>query len=97
MAARKAAKVLPDPVGAAISTFRPCLICGQASPCAGVGEAKVFSNQLVTAGWKRRARSMQGEYKVNAVAFHPNSRDYPLAWIRARTLSRAPTRSASDT
>src|SRR3984957_11933226 len=49
----KAASVLPDPVGAAISVWRPALIAGHASACAGVGEAKLSANQFATAGWKR--------------------------------------------
>ena len=36
MAARNAASVLPEPVGAAISACRPLAIAGQASSCAGV-------------------------------------------------------------
>ncbi len=32
MAERKAASVLPEPVGAAISVWRPALISGQALP-----------------------------------------------------------------
>ena len=50
IAARKAAKVLPEPVGAAISVCRPALISGQASACAGVARAKRLSNQSATAG-----------------------------------------------
>src|SRR6185437_8452041 len=50
MAARKAASVFPEPVGAAITTLRRALINGQASACAGVGAAKVSSNQAATAG-----------------------------------------------
>ena len=45
--------VLPDPVGAAMSVWRPALITGHASACAGVGEAKLSANQLATAGWNR--------------------------------------------
>src|SRR5262245_40942335 len=52
MAARKAASVLPLPVGAAISTWLPAWIAGHASACAGVGAAKVWRNQRATAGWK---------------------------------------------
>ena len=37
IAARNAASVLPEPVGAAISTWRPAWIAGQASACAAVG------------------------------------------------------------
>src|ERR1700729_2582128 len=51
IAARKAASVLPDPVGAAMRVWRPALIAGQASACAGVGEAKLSANQFATAGW----------------------------------------------
>ena len=50
MAHRKAASVLPEPVGAAISTFRPALMAGQASACAGVGPAKLCWNHAPTAG-----------------------------------------------
>jgi hypothetical protein len=53
IAARKAASVLPDPVGAAMRVWRPALIAGHASACAGVGEAKLSANQLTTAGWNR--------------------------------------------
>ena len=52
-AARKAASVLPEPVGAAMRVWRPALIAGQASACAGVGEAKLSANQFATAGWNR--------------------------------------------
>ena len=51
MAARKAASVLPDPVGAAMRVWRPALIAGHASACAAVGPAKVSANQFATAGW----------------------------------------------
>jgi len=50
MAARKAASVLPDPVGAAISVCRPAWIEGQACFWAGVGDAKQRPNQAATAG-----------------------------------------------
>ena len=50
IAARKAANVLPEPVGAAISVCRPDLIDGQASACAGVARTKRLSNQSATAG-----------------------------------------------
>src|SRR6516164_8712572 len=47
----KAAKVFPEPVGAATSTLRPVLMAGQACVCAAVGARKVRSNQAATAGW----------------------------------------------
>src|SRR5205823_1043341 len=46
----KAARVLPEPVGAAIRTLRLALMAGQACACAGVGPRKLRSNQAVTAG-----------------------------------------------
>src|ERR1700730_6783021 len=57
IAARKAASVLPDPVGAAMRVWRPALIAGHASACAGVGEAKLSLNQFATAGWNRVSTS----------------------------------------
>src|SRR4051795_1708498 len=51
MADRKAASVLPDPVGAATSVCRPARIAGQASSCAGVGPGKADENHAATAGW----------------------------------------------
>src|SRR3954453_12259010 len=52
MATRKAASVLPEPVGAAIRVWRPAWISGQRRACGSVGEPKRFSNQEATAGWK---------------------------------------------
>src|ERR1700683_107870 len=60
IAARKAASVLPEPVGAAMRVWRPALIAGHASACAGVGEAKVSANQFATAGWNRVSTPVGG-------------------------------------
>jgi hypothetical protein len=49
IAARNAASVLPEPVGAAISACSPARIAGHASACAGVGAAKLRANQSATA------------------------------------------------
>src|SRR5271156_4719564 len=57
IAARNAAKVLPDPVGAATSTLRPDWIAGHAWACAGVGASKVRVNHEATAGWKESRTS----------------------------------------
>src|SRR6185295_18551797 len=54
---RNAAKVLPEPVGAAISACRPERIAGHAATCAGVGAAKAPANQAATAGWNARSAS----------------------------------------
>src|ERR1700722_3068537 len=50
IAHRKAASVLPDPVGADRSTCSPLAIAGHACACAGVGAAKDDSNQARVAG-----------------------------------------------
>ena len=36
-----------------MSVWRPALMAGHASACAGVGEAKLSANQFATAGWNR--------------------------------------------
>ncbi len=48
MPQRKAARVLPDPVGAEISVFAPEVINGQPCAWAGVGASKEASNQRLT-------------------------------------------------
>src|SRR5712692_1532526 len=50
IAARNAASVLPEPVGARTSTLSPSAIAGQASSCARVGVWKVASNHARVAG-----------------------------------------------
>ena len=52
MPQRKAARVLPDPVGARISVCSPAEIGPQPCACAGVGSAKEGSNHARTAGEK---------------------------------------------
>src|SRR5215216_4208239 len=52
MAEKNAARVLPDPVGAAISVCRCFLISGHARNCGSVGAGKLRANQRATAGWK---------------------------------------------
>src|SRR5947208_681667 len=47
---RKAASVLPEPVGARISAWSPAAIAGQPWACASVGWGKVVSNQARTGG-----------------------------------------------
>src|SRR5688572_6321417 len=49
---RNAARVLPDPVGAAISVCRPSRMSGQPSSCGGVAWPKRPRNQASTDGWK---------------------------------------------
>src|SRR5947199_8342476 len=52
MAERKAASVLPEPVGAAISAWRRSVVWSQARVCTSVGAPKRAWNQPATAGWK---------------------------------------------
>src|SRR5688572_3912994 len=52
MPARKAASVLPEPVGAAMRTSRPERITGQPAAWASVGAAKRRRNQAWRTGWK---------------------------------------------
>ena len=52
IAERKAASVLPEPVGAAIRALRCCEVTAQARDCASVGAGKRLRNQPATAGWK---------------------------------------------
>src|SRR5882672_11559105 len=50
IAARNAARVFPEPVGASTSTLSPSAIAGQASSCARVGVWNVASNHARVAG-----------------------------------------------
>ncbi len=50
MQARKAANVLPEPVGAEITVVRRARMCGQPSSCGSVGEAKRSRNHSRTMG-----------------------------------------------
>ncbi len=52
MAARKAVRVLPEPVGAATRVASPAWIAGHARVCAAVGVSKRPRNHVATAGWK---------------------------------------------
>src|ERR1700680_3133177 len=68
MAERNAAKVLPEPVGAATNTWCPADSAGQAATCASVGASKVRENHAATAGWNEfrtlMARGLKGEISV---------------------------------
>ena len=81
MAARKAASVLPEPVGAAIRTLLPAWISGQARVCGSVGAAKFLRHQRSTAGgnvagfltgdredWRRLRDYKIGERRKSAIA-----------------------------
>jgi hypothetical protein len=51
MAARKAARVLPEPVGAAISVWRRAWMEGQPAAWGAVGSPCVRESHAATAGW----------------------------------------------
>src|SRR5437879_2934824 len=58
MPTRKPARVLPEPVGAAMSVSRPAAMWAQPSSWAGVGPSgNRRANQVATAGWKPSAGS----------------------------------------
>src|SRR5690242_21159511 len=72
MQTRKAASVLPDPVGAAISVWRPAAISCPPAACGSVGPAgKRPWNQARTAGWNDS--STRPRY-LRAPTFHVTSR-----------------------
>jgi hypothetical protein len=50
IAVRKAARVLPEPVGATTSVSSPRSIASQAAACAGVGASKDSANHAAAAG-----------------------------------------------
>ncbi len=56
--ARKAARVLPEPVGARMSVFCPAAMAGQPRRCGGVGSPRRVRNQCRTAGRKRSRGSL---------------------------------------
>src|SRR3954464_1988276 len=91
MAARKAARVLPDPVGAGINAGRPLAIAGQASSCARVAPpAKVLANHAWTAGWnwgKGMAEPYIGPRGGSIQFSSPATTGYSSA-LRARQISR---------
>jgi len=59
MPERNAASVLPEPVGAWMSTLEPLAIAGQPSSCAGVGAAKERSNQARVFSEKEASASIR--------------------------------------
>jgi len=67
MQIRKAARVLPEPVGAEISVLSPARMCGQPSRCGSVGEPKRLRNQSRTSGWAH-SRPKVGEDGVGSMA-----------------------------
>src|SRR5436190_11238497 len=69
---KKAAKVLPVPVGEIINTFLPAAMDGQALFCGGVGDEKRFLNQSKT-GDSGKGIRMQKYYHTGALPFAEKS------------------------
>src|SRR5262249_17993980 len=67
-AVRNAASVLPEPVGAAMSVWRPSRIAAQPCSWAGVGVPRVSENQRWMAGWKD-SRDMSRRHLYNSGEF----------------------------
>src|SRR5450631_1953488 len=90
MTARKAASVLPEPVGAATNTSRPAWMAGHASACACVGASKVRVNHAATAGWNDSRALMTGALQ-GGFQYHTPPRTagqpYALAAMRAAHTS----------
>src|SRR5262245_40222627 len=86
MQTRKAASVLPDPVGAAMRTSRPAAIRGQPSTWAGTGPSgNLRANHCWTSGWNAWSAVMRFSL--------PQAR--AIIPLRARTRGvKRPTRSS---
>src|SRR6266513_3461085 len=65
IAARNAARVFPEPVGAKTRTLSPSAITGQASSCARVGVWNVASNHARVAGLKVASGSLPTDTEVS--------------------------------
>src|SRR5438552_14445089 len=65
IAARNAASVFPDPVGARTRTLSPSAIAGHPSSCARVGVWNVASNHARVAGLKLASGSLPTNTEVN--------------------------------
>ena len=64
MPVRKAASVLPEPVGACTSTCAPVAITGQAASCAGVGAGE----RPLEPGARRRGEGGERVHLVQRIA-----------------------------
>src|SRR3981081_338717 len=74
IAARNAARVLPEPVGARTRVLWPDAIAGQASSCARVGAAEELSNHSCVGGWKVARAPLPIKERVLARAIDPRPR-----------------------
>jgi hypothetical protein len=70
---KKAASVLPDPVGAMTSAFSPAEMACHAPICAAVGRAKTSRNQVAVAGEKTSSGS------AGTLSILPSTTDIPVS------------------
>ncbi len=66
---RKAARVLPEPVGAWMSVFDPATIDVHPDDCAGVGASNTASNHALVAGEKRSSADTPAGYRSGVTGF----------------------------
>src|SRR6185503_4696712 len=88
MAERNAARVFPDPVGAAMRVFRCFLISGHARNCGSVAAGKVCANQRATAGWKISRFIRDGHYTSNTCGLH--------SWAARPRMKQKPSTDYAD-
>src|SRR2546425_5630857 len=97
MAAKKAVRVLPDPVGAATRVGRPLRINGQARCCASVALVKVRRNQAATAGWKSSQVSLAaGHGVVMKYYMRAGARTTIRRWSRSFLTVKATVKPSVD-
>src|SRR5262245_22641434 len=98
MAHRKAASVLPDPVGAETSACRPDPIASQAPVCAAVGAANAEANQDRVAGEKRAstgcsvATTTEEHDQPAQASPHPGTQDRGTIYTPITDLQRVTAR-----
>src|SRR6266511_3676288 len=74
---KKAASVLPEPVGAAISVSQPLAMCCQPEACGGVGVPNRWVNQRATNGWNGMS-CMNGHVSLTCVGVHPGEKSLAI-------------------
>src|SRR2546427_12684368 len=72
MQIRKAASVLPEPVGAEISVVFPARMCGQPCCWGSVGVPKRLTNQSRTSGWAHSRPEASGGTNSVSISLRPN-------------------------
>src|SRR5436309_14173146 len=93
--ARKAASVLPDPVGAKISVLRPAAMEGQPCRCAGVGSPSVCRNHSRTGGRKRSRASVASMRTLYTCALRETWRSFANG-LRDCDCGREPTEACFE-